>query len=143
MFEAWTLRQDSVKAEEEKLREDVRLLDDPDRAKYFHAYNKRLKDPDTYAVLNYFFIAGLHHFYLGKYVRGSINLLILLSGMLLFPIIEEAVILILGILLVEIPALFRSQIIVADHNTRLGQRILASQSALIGSEKQINAENNA
>ncbi len=128
MFEAWTLRQESVHADDEKLRSAIRALTDPQRAEFFKKYNKALKDPDTFAVLNWFFLAGLHHFYLGRFIRGSLNLLIMVFGMaLLFstPIIGSA--LIAGIVLIEMPALFRSQIIVENYNTNLGRRILDTQ----------------
>ncbi|MFT4862125.1 MAG: TM2 domain-containing membrane protein YozV [Pseudohongiellaceae bacterium] len=128
MFEAWTLRQESVNADDEKLRSAVRALTDPQRAEFFKQYNKALKDPDTFAVLNWFFLAGLHHFYLGRFIRGSLNLLIMALGIvLLFSTPTIGSVLIAGIILIEIPALFRSQIIVENYNTNLGRRILNSQ----------------
>lgn len=128
MFEAWTLRQNSIKAEEEELREKVRALEDSKKAEYFRNYNHLLKDPDTYAVLNWFFLTGLHHFYLGKYLRGSINFLVMITGTgLLFTQPHIGIVLIASIVLIELPALFRSQIIVADHNTKLGRRILEKE----------------
>ena len=128
MLEAWTLRQDSVRAEEEQLRKAIRDLPDPDRESFFRRYNKVLKDPDTYAVLNWFFLTGLHHFYLGKYFRGTVNLVVMILGfILLFVKPLPGILLVSGIVLIEIPALFRSQIIVANHNNRLGQRILEKE----------------
>lgn len=128
MFEAWTLRRNSVKAEEEQLREEVRALGGSKRAEYFRSSNHFLKDPDTYAVLNWFFLTGLHHFYLGKYLRGSINFLVMVMGIgLLFTQPYIGILLIAGIVLIELPALFRSQVIVADHNTKLGRRILKKE----------------
>ena len=125
MFEAWTLREDSVKTEEEQLRETVRSLEDQDRATFYRIYNKTLKDPDTYAVLNWLFLAGLHHFYLGKFVRGTINIIIMIFGLYyLFVIPLFGIILIFGVSLIEIPALFRSQLVVTNHNVRLGFSIL-------------------
>ena len=125
MFEAWTLRTEQVRAGEEKLRKQIRALDEQARAEFYRDYKKALKDPDTYAVLNYLFLAGLHHFYLGKYARGMANLLVMAMGIIGFfvtPLIGVALILL--IILVELPALFRSQIIVADHNNRAGFRLL-------------------
>lgn len=63
MFEAWVLQQSAVTAAEEKLREDVRSLDDAHKVEYFRRYNELLKDPDNHAVFNWFFLAGSHHFY--------------------------------------------------------------------------------
>jgi len=131
MFEAWILKSDSVKAEDERLREIVRNLEDSVRATYFREYNRLLKDPDTYAVLNWFFLAGLHHFYLGKLLRGMINLLIMLLGVaLLFsdPLVGLALITI--VVIIELPALFRSQIIVANHNTKTGLRLLEKEHVI-------------
>lgn len=134
MFEEWTLKSDTVKAEEERLREIVRNLEDSVRAKYFKEYNRVLKDPDTYAVLNWFFLAGLHHLYLGNILRGVINFLVMLLGIsLLFSNPLVGIVMISGVVLMEIPALFRSQIIVANHNTKAGFRLLEKEHVTISS----------
>lgn len=125
MFEAWTLRAEAVKDEEEALREKIRQLDDKQRQQFYGAYNKQLKDPDTYAVLNWLFLAGLHHFYLGRWARGMINLLLMLGGIaMLFFIPPLGMLMILLVLVIELPALFRSQVIVADFNNQLAQGLL-------------------
>lgn len=126
MLEAWTLRHAAVKADEDQLRESLRALSDDQRAAYFREYNHRLKDPDTYAVLNWFFLAGLHHMYLGRYLRGVFNLLVMAAGLTLLafqPVIGG--LMIAAVLVIELPALFRSQVIVEDYNVKLGQEILA------------------
>jgi TM2 domain-containing membrane protein YozV len=129
MFEAWTLRQESVKDKDEKLSNAVRALSDSQKASYFKEYNKLLKDPDTFAVLNWFFLAGLHHFYLGKFARGFMNLGVMSLGIIsLFQAPQIGFVLVGGIILIEMPALFRSQIIVESHNTNLGQQILESRN---------------
>ncbi len=129
MFEAWTLSISEIKADEERLRQTVRELDDQARAAYFRESKNRLRDPDTYAVLNYFFLTGMHHFYLGKYVRGIFNLTVLILGLfLLFLIPPLGVLLAIGICLIELPNLFRSQAIVADHNNSIGHDILREHS---------------
>lgn len=48
----------------ERLRKCVGALPDDKRLAFYKKVEQRLKDPDTYAALNYLFIAGLHHFYL-------------------------------------------------------------------------------
>lgn len=125
MFEAWTLRTEVVKEQSEQLREKLRQLDDKTRFEYYQKYEKALKDPDTYAVLNWFFLTGLHHFYLGKMTRGLVNLGLMLLGIFL---LTEApgwgLILILGVVVIELPALFRSQVIVENQNNLLGFTIL-------------------
>lgn len=126
MIEAWTLRQDRVREEEENFRQKLRNLSDAERADFYRIYNKKLRDPDTYAVLNWLFLTGMHHAYLGRWVRALINLSVMLVGIaLLFT--ENAQIgfwMIVAILAIEIPALFRSQIIVADFNTQQGEKVL-------------------
>lgn len=129
VFEALRLREPQVKAEEEALRDQLRNLPDIDRATFYHAYNPKLKDPDTYAVVNWFFIAGIHHFYLGRYLRGAINLLLMVCGILLLfsdygDNTAYGFAVIVAIFLIELPALFRSQVIVMDFNNRLAREIL-------------------
>ena len=129
MFEAFTLKTKKVEQTEENLRTLVRQLSEADRKEFYQDFSNRIKDPDTYAVLNFFFVTGLHHFYLKKYARGSMNLFIFVFGIsLLFSASTEGlgagIFLILFIILIELPALFRSQIIVKDYNNRLTERIL-------------------
>jgi hypothetical protein len=125
MFEPWRLRRAEVKAREEALRERLRQLSDAERRTFYRAYTPRLKDPDTYAVVNWFFLAGLHHFYLGKPINGALNMLLMLGAIALMltgqPLGVALLLLVLGI---ELPALFRSEVIVADHNVRLGEDLL-------------------
>lgn len=127
MWEAWTLKRDIVTMEEEKLRTAVRELSAEGRTEYYKLCNEALKDPDTYAALNWFFLGGLHHFYLKKYARGAVNLILMVVGflaLLTLPFLGVAII--LGVIIMELPALFRSQIVVADYNNRLGHSILRS-----------------
>ncbi len=117
---------ETVKQHEEALRQQVRQLDEPQRKQFYHQFNQQMKDPDTYAVLNYLFLAGLHHFYLGKMARGWGNLLIFGLGLLLM-IVGLAWIgftVILAITIIELKALFQSETIVTDHNNRLMESLL-------------------
>lgn len=125
MFEAWRVREADVKAREDALRIRLRQLEDPDRAAFYRAYTPRLKDPDTYAVLNWLCLAGLHHFYLGRLAAGAFNLALMLTGVVLLfmaPIIGGALIAL--VFVAELPALFRSQLVVADYNAALGEATL-------------------
>ena len=117
-----------VKRDEEEIRLEVRRMPDAVRARYFAELGPRIKDPDNYAVLNWMFVAGLHHFYLGRWQRGLVNLSVFLIGVALFFIwgwygrdwmIWASLGAVLGITVVELPALFRSQIIVQDYNNRM------------------------
>ena len=141
MFEAFTLRADTVEEQEESLRTLVRGLEESDRKFFFKRFSEQYKDPDTYAVLNFFFVGGLHHFYLKKHIRGFINLSLSLSGILFMfaaPFQDNndsqagafgAGILILALItLIEIPNLFRSQTIAKDYNNRLSRKILHETS---------------
>ena len=137
MFEAFTLRSQTVEEQEENLRNTAGELEETERKFFFKRFSEEYKDPDTYAVLNFFFIGGLHHFYLKKYVRGFVNLSLSLYGFVLmfaapFQRINDyqvgafgAGISILALVtLIEIPNLFRSQTIAKDYNNRLSRKIL-------------------
>ncbi len=137
MFEAFTLKSETVEEQEETVRTLVGKLGETNRKFFYKQFTGRYKDPDTYAVLNFFFIGGLHHFYLKKYIRGFINLSLSLSGgVLIFAApfqynIDSKLgafgtgILILALVtIIEIPNLFQSQIIAKDFNNRLSLKIL-------------------
>ena len=128
MFDALKLNAEQVKQHEEDIRLRVRELSDDQRKAYFAACKSAIKDPDTYAVLNWFFVAGLHHMYLEKYLRGGVTLVAMLVGIaLLFSILAPlGILIILAILTVELMALFRSQTVVADYNNQVAERILTN-----------------
>ena len=107
-----------IQAEEERIRQWVRELPDDKRLAFFKQAEKSLKDPDTYATLNYLFIAGLHHFYLGKWIRGSINLLIFVAGVLCIftGLTGLGILILIAISAVELKALFKAQLVIQDYN---------------------------
>jgi TM2 domain-containing membrane protein YozV len=114
-----------VEREENRLRDAVSALPDDARKRYYEQLRKRTKDPDTYATLNWFLVAGLHHFYLGKTVRGMINLIVFAVGVfLIFVLPPIGISIITVVFIVELWALFRSQIIVRDHNNRVSESTL-------------------
>ncbi len=110
---------------EEAIRTLVRQLPDDKRQQFFALAEQQLKDPDTYAVLNYLFIAGMHHFYLGNWQQGVINLIIFTLGllMLLTGHVVIGALLILAISILELPALFNVQAIVKKYNNALMERL--------------------
>lgn len=133
MFEGLNLKKDLVEYESQRLKERVRELNDDQRRHYFNLLEPALKDHDTYAVLNYLLLPGLHHFYLGKFFRGSLNLIILLTGTSLIfftKYVFVGTLIIFFILIVELFALFRSQVIVMNHNNHLSKEILESISKI-------------
>ncbi len=115
------LDRDEIAAETEALRQQVRKLPDDQRQRFHHRFGKSVRDPDTYAVLNYLFIAGLHHFYLGKWFRGLVNLAVFGGGIALMVagLTAPGFAVIGAITALELYALFRAQLIVLDHNNQL------------------------
>ena len=129
MFEGLKLNKELVEYQNQRLKEKVSNLSDEQRKHYYSLLEPALKDHDTYAVLNYLLVAGLHHFYLGKFLRGAVNLIVLASGIGLICFSDNVLIgilLIIFVLIVELMALFRSQIIVMNHNNLLAEEILES-----------------
>lgn len=102
--------------------EQINQLPTESKQKYYRTIRGALKDPDTYAVLNYCFICGLHHFYLNKPLFGIINLSAMLLGILLWQ--YYGFVLILLIAAIELPQLFKAQYIVAKYNQDLMQETL-------------------
>ncbi|RUO32567.1 TM2 domain-containing protein [Aliidiomarina soli] len=116
-----------VNTDEERLRNRAQRLPAIERKAFYETVRREVKDPDTYAVLNWFFICGLHHFYLQKWLRGSINLTVFVLSIVLLATGWQGlgVVMLLGVLVLELGALFRSQLIVQDYNNGIYRRNLA------------------
>ncbi len=116
---------ETIQEDEERIRRWVRELPDGKRWQFFQQTEQALKDPDTYAALNYLFIAGLHHFYLGKWLRGAINLSVFTVGaILLFTNFTGiGLLLLIGITVIELKDLFYSQLVVQDYNNGVMEEI--------------------
>ncbi|GGD71253.1 hypothetical protein [Lacimicrobium alkaliphilum] len=108
---------EQLKLEEDDLRKEIAALSQDQKKAYYQTEEKLVKDPDTYAVLNYFFLAGLHHFYLEKYAHGLVNLVVMLFGLLFIQ--SFGIVLFVVIILIELPQLFRSQSIVQRYNNEV------------------------
>lgn len=121
------LKQSIVDEQTEQIRRQVRELSDDRRKQYYQLLDKRIKDPDTYATLNYIFIAGLHHFYIGKWQLGLLNISAFGGGVALIVagLVELGIAAIVGIALFELYELFRSQIIIQAHNNHISTTTLA------------------
>ena len=119
---------ETIQEDEERIRKWVRELPDDKRLQFFQQTEQALKDPDTYAVLNYLFIAGLHHFYLGKWLRGFINLSIFITGVVLLftNLTSIGLLLLIGITVIELKDLFYSQLVVQDYNNGVMEKIYHS-----------------
>lgn len=128
------LRKQEVEAEEERLRAMANSLPDAERKAFYRQASQALKDPDTYAVLNWFFLTGLHHFYLGRWGRGVLDLGAFLAGiwLILSGLVIAGIALIVLITLVEFWALFRSQVIVQDWNNRIYRHLLERYRSHLG-----------
>lgn len=115
------LSKDAVEQREERIRQQISELPDEDRSRLYKEAEKKLKDPDTYATLNYFFIAGLHYFYLGKWRAGILAIALFWTGIVLLftDAMWLGIALIAGVTLVEFYELFKSQLIVQEHNNHV------------------------
>ena len=125
--------QDEITKEENDLRDKIQELSDDNKKIFFSQIEKEIKDPDTCAVLNWLFIAGLHHFYLKKYLKGSINLSVFLLGSTLSFFDDTTFGIGIGMLvslfIVELFQLFKSQLILQDYNNMVTKRLLGELEA--------------
>lgn len=117
---------DELKAEEERLRTAVRELSESQRKYYTSHRTKRLKDPDTYAALNWFFIIGLHHMYLGEWLEAAMVWVGMIVGFSLLIASDNQVagLIVIGAVVAwETWALFTSQNIVRRYNLQISQAL--------------------
>lgn len=103
--------------QEDALRSQVTRLEPSQRQYYYDIESQRIKDPDTYAALNYIIVGGLHHFYLGTGLYGLLNMMAMSCGVLTFAL--GGWILVVLVLLMELPQLLRAQTIVQQHNNQV------------------------
>jgi len=122
----------SLRQEEEQLREQIAQLNSEQKKCYYALEVAQVKDPDTYAALNWAFFAGLHHFYLGKWQRGLLNLVLMLIGVLFYlshlPSLLGAGVIFL-VFIIELPQLFNSQKIIHQFNNDVMKRLLKQVSS--------------
>ena len=121
------LKKQQVEAEEESIRMATAQLSDEQRLKYLRTIKYQIKDPDTYAALNYSFFFGLHHFYLKNYVRVVGELILALAAIAMVfqnSIWVLGILILLGLSVSEVMHLFRSEIIVQDYNNRIMRQAL-------------------
>ena len=125
------LNQQKVNEEEENIRLSIRGLSDEVKQKIFAESKQKIKDPDTYAALNYALVAGLHHCYLGQYFRVLIELGLFVFGIyLLFNDISVGIIFVVSMLLLEVYELFRSQITVQHFNNQVMKTVVNKYTSL-------------
>jgi len=110
---------------EELLRVQLNALSKEQKKSFYAVQSKNLKDPDTYAALNWFFIGGIHHFYLRKYALFVTELILLtLSIIGLFLGYESAIYIIILLCIYELPQLFFSQKIARQYNYNMSCDLL-------------------
>jgi hypothetical protein len=116
---------EQVEAREEQLRQQVNALPDEQRKMFYQEQAKQLKDPDTYASLNYLFLGGIHHFYLGKYKLFALELSLLFIAIIGFIMGNNTLGISILVLLTlfELPQLFFSQKIVRQYNNHVSRQI--------------------
>jgi len=118
--------QEFIEQEDELIRKSINNLSDDDRKAYYRIIKPLIKDPDTYAALNWFFIAGLHHFYLKHWIKGCVSLSIFLFGIVLViaGLLGPGILILLLIFIIELYALFNSQLIVQNYNLQVMKNTL-------------------
>jgi TM2 domain-containing membrane protein YozV len=122
------LSEEKLEELEKSLKVDIQKLPQFTKAKYFNEFSNRVKDPDTYAVLNWLFLGGIHHFYLGRFITFGIEMTLLLISLSCylagFPV---SLLILIAIAIYELPQLFFSQRIVREYNLNLSSKILEEQ----------------
>ena len=117
---------DEILKKEDLLRQEIQDLSIENKKSFYAKIEKKIKDPDTYAVLNWLFLSGLHHFYLQKWTQGIINLsLFVISIFLLFSEYTYwGIGILIALFIFELKELFQSQSIVLDYNNKMSEKIL-------------------
>ncbi|MEW6993322.1 TM2 domain-containing protein [Colwelliaceae bacterium MEBiC 14330] len=125
------MTEEMLRQEEEALREQIYQLSAAQKKQYYALEVAQVKDPDTYAALNWAFVAGLHHFYLGRWLRGLFNIMLMISGVILYFATQWSLIggsLVVFVFVIELPQLFNSEKIVHIHNNQLMKRLIKKVS---------------
>jgi len=108
---------EQLEQNEEVLRQQVNQLSDVKKIEFYKQQSARLKDPDTYAALNWFFLGGFHHCYLGKYALFVIEITLLIASIIGYVLGHASSLFIIMLLVIyELPQLFFSQKIARQHN---------------------------
>lgn len=118
--------------EEHELRDSIRALPATQRRRYDLLEARLLKRPSTYLRLNLLFPLGLHHFYLGRLIRGLMNLsLTLIALFLLFytDFIAYGWMVLLATILLDIPQLMNARLLVHSRNNQIMADCLKRTSA--------------
>ena len=120
------LDNDKILKKEDLIRQEIQDLSIENKKSFYAKTEKKIKDPDTYAVLNWLLLAGLHHFYLQKWTQGIINLtLFVISVFLIFSEYTYwGIGLLVAIFVFELKELFQSQKIVLNYNNEMMEKVI-------------------
>jgi len=111
---------EQLERNEALLRVKVTALSEDKKRAFYQLQSKHLKDPDTYAALNWLFLGGVHHYYLGKYVLFALELTLLIIAIIGFSLgYSSAIYIIILLTIYELPQLFFSQQITRQYNYNL------------------------
>jgi len=114
-----------LEKKEELFRQQLNGLSKEQRKAFYEVQSQKLKDPDTYAALNWLFLGGIHHLYLRKYALFAMELMLLTVSIIGFFLGHASSIYIIILLSVyELPQLFFSQKIARQYNYNLSCNIL-------------------
>jgi TM2 domain-containing membrane protein YozV len=114
----------------DEIRDQVFALPNEKQKIYYQKELEQVRDPDTYAALNYAFVLGLHHLYLGKYVTFLVEMVILIVGVFLATFPEFSVQFIVGVIFMSyigikgVYELFRSEQKIMQYNLSKMNKIL-------------------
>lgn len=115
---------DRLEEQEELLRNKINALSDEQKKIFYRQQSKLIKDPDTYASLNWMFLGGVHHFYLRKYKIFALEIsLLTISIISLIAGFDLAILILVAMTLYEAPQLFFSQKIARQYNYDVSERI--------------------
>ena len=123
----WPWQRDpDLERRQEAVRQRVRRLSANEQQQFHARCQEALRDPQTYAATNAVFIGGLHHFYLGRWRRGLIDLALLLTAILLFLTGQPlpGTLALAALVVLELPYLFFAPRIVERFNTERKEAIL-------------------
>ncbi|CAM3770181.1 hypothetical protein VA7868_03437 [Vibrio aerogenes CECT 7868] len=115
-----------LEAKEEQLRQQVNASAEEIRKAFFREQADQIKDPDTYAVLNYMFIGGFHHLYLGRYKLFAMDISLTIIAMLMFFVFDHdrtGAGIVIFLCCFELPQLFLSQKIARQRNYEISSAI--------------------
>lgn len=120
----WFESMTELEAAEDALRQQVNALPLPKRQAFYQSQSRQLKDPDTYAVLNWGFLGGLHHLYLRQYAIFAVEFAILIICLVgLWHQQWQVLYVLAALVLYELPQLLMAQKLARQYNLDVSHRI--------------------